>query len=98
MGDTPDRVTLYRVLAAFSEAQIIHQIQGTDGTVRFCLHEPFRTGCPGNHPHFLCRVCGRMTCLPEQAIPRVEVPQGTVIEGKQLLLFGICATCRPREE
>ena len=97
-GRVPDRVTLYRMLSAFSDAQLVHQIQGTDGTVRFCLHEPFHAGCPGNHPHFLCRTCGRMSCLSEQPLPRVEVPEGTLIEGKQLLLFGVCAECRAREE
>jgi Fur family ferric uptake transcriptional regulator/Fur family zinc uptake transcriptional regulator len=93
LGQVPNRVTLYRVLAAFSDAQIVHQVQGTDGTVRFCLHPAPLGTCPGNHPHFLCRACGRMICLTEQALPRVEVPKGTIIEGKQLLLFGLCALC-----
>jgi Fur family ferric uptake transcriptional regulator/Fur family zinc uptake transcriptional regulator len=58
------------------------------------MHDPFRPGCPGNHPHFLCRVCGRMSCLSEQTLPRVEVPEGAEVEGKQLLVFGVCAECR----
>ncbi|MDR1874116.1 MAG: transcriptional repressor [Synergistaceae bacterium] len=96
-GYAPDRVTLYRILAAFSDAKIVHQVQGTDGTVRFCLHEPFQPGCPGNHPHFLCRLCGRMICLADQMLPHVDVPEGTTVEGKQMLLFGVCPACRERE-
>jgi Fur family ferric uptake transcriptional regulator/Fur family zinc uptake transcriptional regulator len=92
-GQTPDRVTLYRTLSAFSDAQIVHEVQGTDGTVRFCLHEPSLGGCFGNHPHFLCRGCGRMSCLSEQSLPYVEVPAGTIVEGKQLLIFGLCPRC-----
>jgi Fur family ferric uptake transcriptional regulator/Fur family zinc uptake transcriptional regulator len=92
-GQTPDRVTLYRTLSAFSGACIVHEVQGTDGAVRFCLHESAREGCLGNHPHFLCRRCGRMTCLSGQPLPYVEVPAGTLVEGKQLLVFGLCPRC-----
>ncbi len=92
-GKAPDRVTLYRVLSAFSSARLVHQIQGIDGTTRFCLHEPSRY-CPGNHPHFLCRFCGRMSCLIDQPLQHVTVPEGSVVEGKQMLIFGICPVCR----
>ena len=93
LGQKPDRVTLYRTLSAFSDARIVHEVQGTDGVLRFCLHEPSGVGCRGNHPHFLCRKCGRMSCLFGQPLPYVEVPQGAVVEGKQLLAFGLCPRC-----
>ena len=92
-GLTPDRVSLYRVLSAFSDAQIVHEIRGTDGIAHFCLHKPSLDKCPGNHPHFLCRECGRMICLHEQRLPRVDIPEGTIIEGKQFLIFGLCPQC-----
>ena len=98
LGHKPDRVTLYRVLSAFSDAQILHEIQGIDGPLRFCMHKPFMDGCPGNHPHFLCQACGRMRCLHEQLLPRVEVPDGTVVEGKQFLIFGLCPRCTQRAD
>lgn len=92
-GKAPDRVTLYRTLSAFSGARIVHEIHGTDGAVRFCLSESSHGGCLGNHPHFLCRKCGRMNCLSDQPLPYVEVPAGTLVEGKQLLIFGLCPQC-----
>jgi Fur family ferric uptake transcriptional regulator/Fur family zinc uptake transcriptional regulator len=92
-GQEPDRVTLYRVLSAFSDAQIVHEVRGTDGPLRFCLHQAQRDECPGNHPHFLCRGCGRMLCLSDQSLPRVQVPEGALVEGKQLLIFGLCPEC-----
>ncbi|MDR2137495.1 MAG: transcriptional repressor [Synergistaceae bacterium] len=92
--NAPDRVTLYRTLAVFVDSRVIHQVLGTDGTLRFCMHDPFHVGCPGNHPHFLCRVCGRMICLTDQAMPRIEVPEGATVEGKQFLIFGRCPRCR----
>ena len=93
LGQKPDRVTLYRTLSAFSDAQIVYEIRGTDGTAWFCLQKPSIDRCPGNHPHFLCRECGRMICLHEQLLPRVEIPEGTIIEGKQFLIFGLCPQC-----
>jgi Fur family ferric uptake transcriptional regulator/Fur family zinc uptake transcriptional regulator len=96
-GQVPDRVTLYRTLSAFSGARILHEVQGTDGILRFCLSEPSREGCLGNHPHFLCRKCGRMVCLSDQPLPYVEVPAETVVEGKQLLIFGLCPRCAESE-
>ena len=92
-GRKLNRVTLYRALSAFSDAQIVHEVQGINGPVQFCLHQPFLDGCPGNHPHFLCRECGRMICLHGQPLPRVEVPENSVIEGKQMLIFGLCPRC-----
>ena len=97
-GRVPDRVTLYRMLNAFTTMQLVHRIRGTDGTMRFSLHKPRRTECPGNHPHFLCRTCGRMICLYGQQLPRIDVPEGNLIEGKQMLVFGICAACRKDKE
>jgi Fur family ferric uptake transcriptional regulator/Fur family zinc uptake transcriptional regulator len=92
--NVPDRVTLYRTLAVFADFRVVHQVLGTDGVLRFCVHDPFQVGCPGNHPHFLCRICGRMICLTGQAIPRIEVPKGATVDGKQLLIFGRCSQCR----
>jgi Fur family ferric uptake transcriptional regulator/Fur family zinc uptake transcriptional regulator len=93
LGRKPDRVTLYRTLSAFSDAQIVHEIRETDGAAWFCLQKPSMHKCPGNHPHFLCRECGRMICFHEQRLPRVEIPEGTIIEGKQFLIFGLCPRC-----
>lgn len=88
-----DRVTLYRTLSAFVEADIAHQVQGLDGMWRFCAHSHEEGGCPGNHPHFLCTACGRMTCLLEQSMPRVEVSAGCAVDGKQLVVYGKCERC-----
>ncbi len=92
-----DRVTLYRTLTAFVEADIAHQVQGLDGMWRFCAHMRGQLGYPGNHPHFLCTVCGRMICLPDQSMPRVEVPEGYDVNGKQFVAYGTCADCLKKD-
>ena len=88
-----DRVTLYRTLACFVSKEVAHQVQGPDGAWRFCAHEPLTEGCPGNHPHFLCSSCGKMFCLTGHRLPRVEVPEGFAVDGKQFVVYGKCAQC-----
>jgi Fur family ferric uptake transcriptional regulator/Fur family zinc uptake transcriptional regulator len=88
-----DRVTIYRTLASFVESGIAHQVQGLDGTWHFCAHNPDTSGCPGNHPHFLCMSCGKMTCLLDQSLPKVDVTEGHIVNGKQLVAYGLCQEC-----
>lgn len=92
-----DRVTLYRTLTAFAEAGVAHQVQGLDGAWRFCAHTGKDSGCPGNHPHFLCTVCGTMTCLLDQTMPRVFVPEGYEVDGKQFVAYGKCPGCKNKK-
>ncbi|MDR1508414.1 MAG: transcriptional repressor [Synergistaceae bacterium] len=92
-----DRVTLYRTLSSFVEADIAHQVQGLDGTWRFCSHVRGAVGCPGNHPHFLCVACGMMICLTDQQLPRVHTPEGYTVQGKQLVAYGKCPECAGKE-
>ncbi len=89
-----DRVTLYRVLDALVEADLVHRVQGIDAVWRFCAHANDVTGCPGGHPHFMCERCGAMVCLTDQVLPHVDTPRGSVVSHKQMLLVGICETCQ----
>ena len=89
-----NKVTLYRTLEILANAGIAHRVIGIDGEWRFCSHAPEGGRCTGNHPHFLCLNCGRMACLRDQTMPRVNVPEGYDIEGKQLIVYGICPECR----
>ena len=88
-----DPITLYRLLDAFAERGLVHRVQGTDGTWRTAAQPRAQAGCPGNHPHFLCEGCGAMTCLTDQPLPRVQVPEGAVVRGRNFVAFGRCAAC-----
>jgi Fur family ferric uptake transcriptional regulator/Fur family zinc uptake transcriptional regulator len=88
-----NRVTVYRTLLTLQSRAIVHAVQGTDGVWRYCAHAPSRERCPGNHPHFVCKKCRRMSCLLGQTMPYVEVPEGTLVEAKQFVVYGICAEC-----
>jgi Fur family ferric uptake transcriptional regulator len=88
-----NRVTVYRTLLTLQKRAIVHAVQGTDGAWRYCAHALSREQCPGNHPHFVCTRCRRMSCLLGQTMPYVKVPEGTVVEAKQFVVYGICAEC-----
>lgn len=88
-----DRVTIYRNLRQLKEAGLVHGVQGIDGVSRYIVNAAGKRGCPGGHPHFLCTGCGALSCLDDQELPRVSVPKGAAVRGKQLLLYGLCAPC-----
>jgi Fur family ferric uptake transcriptional regulator len=88
-----DDITLYRTLATLCEVGLLHRVLGVDGAWRYSANPPTEAGCPGNHPHFLCTVCQGMSCLRDQRMPRVDVPDGARVDGRNFLVFGACAAC-----
>ena len=88
-----DRVTVYRNLKLLKEAGLVHGVQGMDGVLRYVVNLSREKGCPGGHPHFLCLECGAMSCLANQVLPRVSVPKGCEVHGKQFLVYGLCRNC-----
>lgn len=93
-----DRVTLYRILSSLADAELVHQVQGFDGTWRFCSHDEQSETCPGGHPHLLCESCGIMTCLPNQKLPHFDVPDDFQVTHKQMVISGICADCQKKNQ
>lgn len=91
-----DRVTIFRSLKRLKRARLVHSVQGIDGTLRYVPNQPRQRGCPGGHAHFLCLKCRSMTCLTDQPMPVVRVPQGTEVRGKQFLVYGVCPACSSR--
>lgn len=88
-----DAITVYRTLATLVEARLVHRVHGVDGVWRYAAQPRDRAGCPGNHPHFLCSACRRMTCLVDQPLPRVVVPEGARVEERHFVVFGVCPAC-----
>lgn len=88
-----DRVTLYRILNAFTENGLLHKIPDDSGHVTFGL-------CPDScdsddhnhdHMHFKCLECGTIECL-EQNVPTVSLP-GYKVKEVNLILKGVCKGC-----
>ncbi len=93
-----NRVTVYRILSSFRESGIIREIETGHGTSYFemaCVHNPV-------HPHFRCRRCGSILCLPPltltQAWDWLAQPADFSVERIDVQLIGLCVQCRQTED
>jgi Fur family transcriptional regulator, ferric uptake regulator len=87
-----DKVTVYRVLSALLENGIAHKIETRDHVWHFAV-----CGCGHTkhcHPHFSCRKCGKIECLPGLRLPVwKKTNSGRIIEDQELYLRGLCVHC-----
>ncbi|NLY74988.1 MAG: transcriptional repressor [Firmicutes bacterium] len=91
-GSGMNRVTIYRALDSFTKAGIVHRVENGDRVWKFAF-----CGCGSHghcHPHFTCRNCGKVECLPGIELPDIPKPKaGYIIEERQFYLRGLCARC-----
>ena len=90
------RVAVYRALASFREAGIVHRVDNGDRVWRFaacsCGHS---VHC---HPHFTCRLCGELECLSDISLSTIPVSLVHYrIEEQEVYLRGVCARCLGHE-
>jgi Fur family ferric uptake transcriptional regulator len=91
-----DRVTLYRTLNTFVEEGIIHQISGTDGTIRYALcssGECVTHHHEDKHIHFRCTACGQTFCIEYNNLPKIEMPKGYKLGSFEISATGLCNSC-----
>ncbi|TAL50409.1 MAG: transcriptional repressor [Chitinophagaceae bacterium] len=95
-GEKFDRVTVYRTLQSFVEKGIIHIIPSPDNTVKYalCKNDCFEGHHHDNHIHFVCTGCGKTECLDDFIIPAVKLPQGYAASNVEIVVNGVCKTCR----
>ncbi len=96
-ADQYDRVTIYRTLQTFLEKGIIHNIPSTDNIVRYalCNESCVTTGHHhDNHVHFRCEQCGKTVCLDDVNIPPVNLPRGYTMKEINMVVNGICKSCK----
>lgn len=88
-----DRVTLYRILNAFTKQGILHKIPDDSGVPNYGLcHDTCEAeDHQHDHMHFKCDTCGTIECL-EENIPPISIP-GYLITEADLILKGTCKTC-----
>lgn len=89
-----DRVTLYRALDWLVDKGIAHRVAGSDRAWRYGIVRE----APHQHAHFHCSRCGNVFCL-EQVQPAfaIALPGGYQLDRAELILHGICPTCRQAE-
>lgn len=91
-----DRVTIYRTLKTFLDSGLIHKILDDEGGIKYALCKEDCTLDNHNHSHvhFKCEKCGKTTCLESISIPHLELPESFTVNEINLLVSGICKSCR----
>jgi Fur family ferric uptake transcriptional regulator len=95
-GERFDRVTVYRTLQTFVEKGILHTIPTPDNSIKYgiCKNDCFEGHHHDNHYHFVCTQCGKTECLEEFIIPSVKLPRNYIANNVEIVVNGVCSTCR----
>ena len=91
--ETIDKSSIFRTLAVFKEAHLVHALEDTGDGVRYELCYASGEHDDDLHVHFHCTVCHKTYCLHDVPIPPVEVPNGYKIQSSSYLIHGICPDC-----
>ncbi|MEO6638640.1 MAG: Fur family transcriptional regulator [Ginsengibacter sp.] len=96
MGESFDRVTVYRTLQSFVEKGIIHLIPTTDNSIKYAL---CKSDCaPGHHHddhvHFICGECEKTICLDDVNVPVIQLPKGFTPGRVEMVVTGVCGECK----
>ena len=93
---TVDKSTLFRTITLFSDAHLLHTVDDSSGSQKYCVchHDDTRL-CTG-HVHLTCRLCHKTLCLTNVKIPRVSLPNGFQPEETEYVVKGVCPHCRAK--
>lgn len=87
-----NQATLYRNLVKLVEVELARIASTVGGVARY---EARRKGdSPHRHPHFSCRTCGSVECLPQAKLSgRVDRRWNQSLKTSELQLIGECPDC-----
>ena len=92
--ETIDKSNVFRALAAFREAHLVHVLEDAGDGVRYELcHSHDEEHDNDVHVHFYCTRCHKTYCLEDTPVPPVAVPEGFNPESVSYLVKGICPEC-----
>jgi Fe2+ or Zn2+ uptake regulation protein len=67
-----------------------------DGITRYAIQ--VEGDSPHEHPHFSCRICGEVQCLPKAKLGGTVEPRwDSSIRDAELQLVGYCPDCRRKK-
>ena len=88
-----DLSPLYRCLASLEGAEIITHLYLGDDARRYVMQEPY-----GRHRDYLvctnCATVEELDCCLDEAVARLVVHRGFNVQSHQVILRGLCSTCR----
>lgn len=92
--DTIDKSTLSRTITLFHDKRLIHSIDDGSGSMKYSVCSPdCSCSIKDLHVHFNCTRCKETFCLESISIPKVQLPEGFVLENINFVLKGLCNNC-----
>ena len=91
-GNGGDQATIYRCLITFVELGLLRVASRANGIARY---EPKPKNEPlHRHPHFVCEICGIVSCLPSVTVTNpVGEPWPEILQNAALQFLGECELC-----
>ncbi len=87
-----DQATLYRNLVCLVDYDLATVASNIGGIARYELRSDDKT--LHLHPHFSCRTCGSVECLPTAKLEGpVSAEWGMSLASAELQLIGVCPRC-----
>lgn len=88
-----DQATIYRTLIKFVDVGLIRVASNVGGIARYEAvteeHDSQHV-----HPHFVCKSCGIVSCLPKTTvISTVDEQWREILRAAELQFLGTCPTC-----
>ena len=88
-----DQATIYRTLIKFVNVGLIRVASNVNGMARYEVisegNDPQHT-----HPHFVCKQCGIVSCLPKITfVSTVDEQWKEILQASELQFLGRCPAC-----
>jgi Fur family ferric uptake transcriptional regulator len=91
-GQPWDQATLYRNLLKLVELGLARVATDVGGLIRY---EATLGALARTHPHFVCKHCGKIECMPSVhvTLPIDETGWSSAVRCAQVQLVGVCPSC-----
>ena len=88
-----DQATIYRTLIKFVEVGLIRVASNVGGIARYEIVTEEQDS-QHVHPHFVCKSCGIVSCLPKTTvISTVDEQWREILRAAELQFLGTCPAC-----
>ncbi len=94
-----DRVSLYRIINAFIEKNLIKKIIDAEGQKNYIFNAKHNQKEDVNiQPHYKCKTCNDIIELPELPETYLEKIKGLNIDHINVLAEGVCDVCKEEDK
>jgi Fur family transcriptional regulator, ferric uptake regulator len=94
-GSYGDQATIYRTLQAFTEKNLAKIASNAGGIARYEIRDPNKEDKKTHvHPHFVCKDCGVVSCLPKTTvITNYDQTWEHILAHAEMQFVGTCKEC-----